>query len=509
MRRLSGCCFALFLLAGPALAAEKTKGVLDLWEAAYLKGGKTGYIRTYVVEFERDQKKVFRTTVDLNLTMKRFKDTIHLRMETGTEETADGKVTGVFMRQYLGKKQVLHLVGTVSGKELLLRMADGPALKPAPWNDKVVGLFRQQRLFKDRKVKPGDKFEFLSFEPSVNLVVTVRAHVKELESVTLPGSTVKKKLLRVDLTPEELSVTKSDGSEGKVQLPTLTYWLDKDLVPVRSQFEAPGLGTLTTYRTTQKIALLPGTPTTLDLGISQLVRIKKRIERPHDSKSAIYRITIKGDKDAASAFTQDGRQVVKNANGETFDLYVKASRGAREGGKERKVKEEFLKSNYFINSDDRKVKQLARKAAGDEKDPWKKALLIEKWVHRNMNYVNDEGLATADHVARTLEGDCTEYAMLTAAMCRAQGIPSRTAVGLVYADDRRLGPVMGFHMWTEVWVKGQWIPIDAILGQGYVGAAHLKILDHSWYDTRNLTPLLPFLRVVGKLGIEVVEVKGE
>jgi transglutaminase-like putative cysteine protease len=271
--------------------------------------------------------------------------------------------------------------------------------------------------------------------------------------------------------------------------------------------EAPGLGELVTYRTTKELALLPGNPSTLDLGISQLVRLKKRIPRPHETRSAVYRITVKGDKDAASAFAEDSRQVIKNAKGDTFEMHIKASRGPREGKDEGKVREEYLKSNYFINCDDRRVKRHARTAVRQEKDPWKKALRIEKWVHNNMTVVNDEGLATADHVAETLEGDCTEHAMLAAAMCRAQDIPSRTAVGLVYADTRR-GPAMGFHMWTEVWVKGQWLPIDATLGRGYVGAAHIKILDHSWYDTRNLTPLLPFLRVVGKLTIEVVKVNG-
>jgi hypothetical protein len=506
MRLLSGCCLALLLLVSPAPAAEtKKKPVLDVWDAAYLKGGKTGYIRTTVVEIENKGKKTFRTTVDLNLTVKRFKDTVSLRMETGTEETPEGKVTGVFMRQYLGKKQNLHLIGTVDGKELKLRMADGTALKPAPWNNKVVGLYRQQRLFKDRKVKPGDKFKYLSFEPSVNLVVTVQAEVKDYETIAVPGSKGKKKLLRVDLTPEPLSVIKSDGQESEVQLPPLTYWLDKDWEPVGTQVEAPGLGKLVTYRTTRELALLPGNPTTLDLGISQLVRLKKRISRAHETRSAVYRITVKGDKDAASAFAEDSRQTIKNAKGDTFELHIKASRGPREGKDEGKVKEEYLKSNYFINCDNRRVKGHAREAVGPEKDPWKKALRIERWVHKNMTVVNDEGLATADHVAKTLEGDCTEHAMLAAAMCRAQDIPSRTAVGLVYADTRR-GPAMGFHMWTEVWVKGQWMPIDATLGRGYVGAAHIKILDHSWYDTRNLTPLLPFLRVVGKLTIEVVKV---
>src|SRR6266446_7243152 len=124
-----------------------------------------------------------------------------------------------------------------------------------------------------------------------------------------------------------------------------------------------------------------------------------------------------------------------------------------------------------------------------------------------MTATNDEALATADHVARTLQGDCTEYAMLTAAMCRAAGVPSRTAIGLVYTD-QAAGAALAFHMWTEVWVRGQWIAVDATMGRGHVGATHLKITDHSWRDTRTLTPLFPVLRVLGKVSIQVVSANG-
>jgi hypothetical protein len=49
------------------------------------------------------------------------------------------------------------------------------------------------------------------------------------------------------------------------------------------------------------------------------------------------------------------------------------------------------------------------------------------------------------------------------------------------------------------------VAIDATLGRGFVGADHIKISDQSWHDTRSQTPLLPFVRVVGKLSIEVVQ----
>jgi hypothetical protein len=111
------------------------------------------------------------------------------------------------------------------------------------------------------------------------------------------------------------------------------------------------------------------------------------------------------------------------------------------------------------------------------------------------NFAN--AMAPADEVAKTLTGDCTEYSMLAAAMCRAAGVPSRTAIGLVYVDaPSPRQPFFGFHMWTEVWINGEWIGIDATLNQRGIGPAHLKITDHSWDKTRSMTPLLPVMRVM-------------
>src|SRR5207253_7417341 len=138
-----------------------------------------------------------------------------------------------------------------------------------------------------------------------------------------------------------------------------------------------------------------------------------------------------------------------------------------------------------------------------EKDAWKKAQRIESWVHEHMTASNDVIFCKASQVAESLRGDFRQYAMLTAAMCRAANVPSRTAVGLVYMLDDKRQPGMAFHMWVEVWVKGQWIQLDATLGRGHIGGAHIKISDHSWSDTQSLTPMLPVTRVLGKVTLEV------
>jgi Transglutaminase-like superfamily len=503
MRSCLHSLIVLSLCTSPALAQGKI--LLETWDAAYLGDGKAGYIHTIAKEIEQDGKKLVHTTVELRLTVKRFNDTVQMSMDTGSIESPDGKVTGVFMKQFLGKKQQLQVDGAVVGKQIELKL-NGMPLKPAPWNHDVLGLYKQQSVFRDRDIKPGDTFTYLSFEPSINLVLKTEVVAKGYREVEIKGNRGKKKLLLVETVPEKVDFKRGDKTE-KIQLPAMLAWLDEKLEPVKSEVEIPGLGPIVMYRVSKEQALAPGPVAQLtDIGINQLVRLKNRILSPYETTAAVYRITIRNDDNVATTFSSDARQQVKNVKGNTFELHVKASKGLKGEAGEKEPADEFTQSSYFINSADAKVKELARKAVGAEADPWKKALRIERWVHANMKVTADEALATADHVARTLEGDCTEFAMLTAAMCRAEGVPSRTAIGLIYAEpaDAKRAPCFAFHMWTEVWISGRWIPIDATLGKGYVGATHLKITDHSWHDERTMTPIFPVIRVVGRVNIEVL-----
>lgn len=169
---------------------------------------------------------------------------------------------------------------------------------------------------------------------------------------------------------------------------------------------------------------------------------------------------------------------------------------------------EYLESCHFIDSDDARVKELAHRAVGAETDLWKKSLRIERWVKQNMRPDDGAALAPAGQTAHNLRGDCRAYALLTAALCRAEGVPSRTAVGLIYVE-KASKPFFGFHMWTEVFIDGRWLGLDGTLGLGGVGADHLKVADHSWHDVESLTPLLPVRRILGKTNIEVVSVGGD
>jgi hypothetical protein len=496
VQRVLPVAFVVFVLGSPVRGGQTPQGVLvlDVWDVAQVEDGKIGYAHTSVHQLERDGQKILRTLAEWNLDAQRFQKRIQLQIVSGMDETPAGKVLGVSFHQQLGRDRKLTKAGPVANGQLRLILDGKQLLKPIPWDDRVVGLHRQLRLFQEKKVKPGDSFDYLSFEATIDRMVRISVRVKDYEEVDLLGGK-KKRLLRTETQMEKIE---------SFEPPPLVLWLDEDLLPARYQVEMPGLGLVTFYRTTRAGATAPGPVAKLtDIGINTFVRLNQRIAKPYAIPTLVYRVTIKGDKNAGTAFARDDRQQVKNVQGQTFELHVRAGRPPQPGeeGKE-PPGEEFLQSSYFITSADVKVQEHTRRAIGTEPDPWQKALRIEKWVHEHMHGRSDEALAPADHVARTLEGDCTEYAMLTAAMCRAAGVPARTAVGLIYADVDD-GPVFAFHMWTEVWVAGRWIGLDATRGQGRVGATHLKITDQSWHDTRSMTPLLPVLRVLGKVSIEV------
>ena len=145
--------------------------------------------------------------------------------------------------------------------------------------------------------------------------------------------------------------------------------------------------------------------------------------------------------------------------------------------------------------------------AARERDPWTIAQAIERSVHQ---YIREkdftQAFSTAAEVVRTRQGDCTEHAVLLAALCRARGIPARVAIGLVYH-----APFQGFayHMWNEAWIKDRWIPLDATLGLGGIGAAHLKIADADLQGTGAFGAFLSVLQVIGQLELEIESVSYE
>ena len=162
-----------------------------------------------------------------------------------------------------------------------------------------------------------------------------------------------------------------------------------------------------------------------------------------------------------------------------------------------------LQPNQFIQSDDPLIISDARKAAGEKTDPWQIALALEDYVHREVSKKDfTQAFATALDVAKTRQGDCSEHAFLLVALARAKGIPARVAFGLVYMPQMQ---AFGYHAWSELYIDERWIPLDATLGRGGIGAGHLKLGHSNLKGTSAFSSFLPVVQVIGRLKIEVVQ----
>jgi hypothetical protein len=505
MKRRFAWVVGLLFLGATAASADALKPsdssgriIEEIWESAHLDGVKIGSVHTTVRTVGADEKRL-RATVALELTFKRHNATMQLRMERGDEETAEGAVVGVFMRQYQDQGQKVALSGALEDDGKMHVQIDGGRIdRRLRWSDEIVGVHRLDHLFEERRPGPGGRFAFPSYQPTLNAVVPIQVAVKDEEVVLLAGG--RKSLLRVELRPDKI-----EAPGLTVQLPTEVWWLDADFIPMRRQIELEGLGLVILTRTTRELASTGAAGRLPDLNQKNLIPLNRLMPRSYATRGAVYRVTLREDPQPETAFVSDGHQDVIAGKDGVLELHVHPVRlgGVKDAAP---VAAEYLESCHFIDSDDARVKELARKAVGVEKDPWKIALDIERWVKRNMRPDDGAALGPASQVARDLRGDCRGYALLTAALCRAEGIASRTAVGLIYVE--KLGkPYFGFHMWTEVNIDGRWIGLDGTLGRGGIGAEHIKVADHSWHNTESLTPLLPVNRILGKMSIEIMSVE--
>lgn len=86
---------------------------------------------------------------------------------------------------------------------------------------------------------------------------------------------------------------------------------------------------------------------------------------------------------------------------------------------------------------------------------------IYDWVRSQLDYAgyvaDDLGAAQA---LRERRGDCTEYAYLVVALCRALGLPARAVGGFVVAQDDAPRSTE-YHNWAEVHLDGAWRLVDA------------------------------------------------
>jgi hypothetical protein len=181
-----------------------------------------------------------------------------------------------------------------------------------------------------------------------------------------------------------------------------------------------------------------------------------RLSQPRNISSIKLKITHKRPEFGFPDFSGDYQHVVSSSD-EEIVLQINKGEFGDMRSKQADLNE-YLAPNTYTDNSDELIIEKTREAIGNEKDDWKKAVLITEWVRENMSF--DAGIALADsrEVIRDLKGTCVSYAILTTTMSKAAGLPARFLMGYVYVDG-----AWGGHAWSEVNINGQWIPIDAAI----------------------------------------------
>jgi hypothetical protein len=465
----------------------------EIWEVSYVQGVRVGHARTTIRPTARDGRTLVRIECVNRLSVKRFGTAIEIDVRCTGLETPDGRLIEYTSTIAQGAVS-MTAEGRVVGDSLRLKIAtkDKIVTTSIPWSQGCGGFYTVQQSLARTPMRPGERRTLRGLEVTDNQVATTDLIAREYESVKLLTQT--RTLLRIDTT----MTVGNRPLRGAL-------WADASGEIWKTAADVMGLET---FRTTKELAQGQTEPAELDIAWNVSVPVGRALKRPHQTKRVRYRVQLDGG-DPATAFVAGPTQQVRSLGAGTAEVTVRAIRPGVASGDPQATDDPpgdgDRRPNNWIQSDHPKIAAAAEQAAAGRTDPWQVALALEQATRKLIPKPGyRQAFDTAADVIESGSGDCTEHAVLLAALARARGIPARVAVGLVYVEpDQKFL----YHMWDEVYVEGRWIPLDATLAQGGIGAAHLKLAHASFATASPFSSMLPVAQVAGKLKIEILEVE--
>lgn len=485
-RRLLLLVLSLFtLLPHVAYSAEQEED----WQVIYMSNQRVGYGRSKIEKVTRDNKTIYVTKHEEHLTMKRFGQSIRMDSSSVTEENEDGQLLSYIWEMKNPPAQPSRSVGSVLGGKLEIETTVGgqTSKQSIALEADVKSSAYQDRLMRSKQLKSGESLSFKMFAPEFSKTCTIKITADEMHTVKLHDKT-------------ERSLLKMRVANSLLPVIEMRMYVDEKGDALRT--EAPLLG-MVTYSVSRDVALQEIAGAELDVAVGTLVKVANPPATLIKAKKAVLKVTGK-DMDLAKEIPNTSTQSVKALSKETVEITLTAQSVPRNLVRGPVKEKKYLGETQFLQSKDRRVVEHAERASAGSEDPGTIAVRMEQYVAEKLTKKNfSTALASAAEVAERLEGDCTEHAVLLAAMLRAKQIPSRVVVGFVYAD--RLG-AFGGHMWTEAFLDDQWVPLDGTLGLGGIGASHIKLADSDLGDSGPVpvAAFLPIFNIINNVQIEVV-----
>lgn len=473
---------------------------LDEWFELHMGGAKIGYAHNTTAR----NGDLIETGTDFHIKIGRVDSPVVMDTSQKTTETLAGTPLG-FESEMRISQMKSGTRGTIKDGKITVvtsqygmdqtREFDFPKGALLSW-----GLFREQVT---RGFAPGTKYSLKTYAPELRLddAVSAQVSVGDWEEFTIAGR---------KLRGQKMTVT-MEGPTGALDM---ISWVNKDGLPLKSRVAMPGLGDMEMFSVSQAAAVSDFVPP--EMFMTTVLKANRKIDK--DTAASIrYRIKSKQPGVELQALPETDSQKVKRIDSETLEVTVSrlphgsaAAPQRRNAAADTKNPEmaEYLEPNLMMNTADKELIELARKAAGGEKDPYALGDRLRKFV---TEYVTTKslnvGFATASEVARTREGDCSEHGVLLAALGRLSGLPSRVAVGLAYVpifggqDD-----IFGYHLWTQFHIDGQWVDFDAALRESDCSPIRITFAVSSLKNSGVADLSLPLIGKIGAIDLEIVEI---
>ncbi|MCG8650574.1 MAG: transglutaminase-like domain-containing protein, partial [Pirellulales bacterium] len=163
-----------------------------------------------------------------------------------------------------------------------------------------------------------------------------------------------------------------------------------------------------------------------------------------------------------------------------------------------------LQPNRLIDYRSVDVRRIADSALAKRSDLTQRqtALALTSTANALIGLRNSsQGFSKASDVVKDLQGDCTDHAVLLAALLRSRQIPARLALGLRYVADPQ--PQMVYHAWVLAYVDDNWLALDSTLG-GLAPADRFALSMTQLGDGQEYEAMAPLLNALGSIEIEVL-----
>jgi len=453
----------LIVLQLTVLAWARTDDVE--YYAVFVDGTKVGHaIHSRVVAGER-----VTTTDTVNMTLNRMGKTVLMKTKETCVETVKGEPISFDTEQDMG--MVTMKTEGIVGKDGTVRtrttgigaVQEGTIVWP-----KGAVMAEGLRLIElEKKLNEGTSYDVNVFSPGIMAAVNTRVKVGAKQDVDLLGRIVP-------LTKVE-TVMSMPGT-GEI---ASTGYVDGQLRALKSIMPMAGMN-VEMLACEKEFAMSNNQPA--EIIDKMFLASPEPLENVGSAKSITYYLKPTAQTTNLKIPSSDNQQVQKLEDG---TVIVKVEPVSMPAGGTLPYKgtdaniAEMIKPGRFVQSDDANIIALAKQAVGDAKDSAEAARKIEEFVAKYVKNISlSVGYASAAEVAVSRRGDCTEFAVLCAAMCRAAGIPAKVTVGVAYVNDFEGKTGFGGHAWTEAYIGDKWVGLDSAFKAGGLGkfdAGHIAL----------------------------------